>query len=379
MKSISHSRAKLHKVERARKAQQAILATCAVLAVIGIIICGYGHAAVSSNVYISGEATIKRTGTNFTSTYMQDVTPAECAAVENDAEKQLIDKRDGKKYWVIKLRDGSCWMTQDLKYNIVADENGKVELTSELTDINPDNVDDDYYEYRIGANGEKIWLWNENSWLPPTETYMYVKGNTGQGANTTFSWNRGDWVMKKAVLNNKARIWVIDEDENGNEYQAYQPSNSLPPGVTYDEETKTYNPHYLSGNYYQYNTATAGGRVSKNHPISSICPRGWTLPRTPDQGGMFSVAMTLYSSGEVKSVFSWPLYFSEIGYHLNGNVDFGEAYYWESWFRDYQNVFSLVSGTVWPGTVKNRSQYWGIPVRCQVRGAGPSWETVETS
>lgn len=96
-----------------RTTKKILIVACSVITFLGVALCGYGHAAVSSNLLISGEASIKKTGGDFTSTYMQDVTPEECMKVENDTEKQLIDKRDGKKYWVIKLRDGSCWMTQE--------------------------------------------------------------------------------------------------------------------------------------------------------------------------------------------------------------------------------------------------------------------------
>ncbi len=53
-----------------------------------------------------------------TITYMQDLTYEICA---NDARYgesgKLIDSRDNKIYWVAKLRDGNCWMTQNLDYN----------------------------------------------------------------------------------------------------------------------------------------------------------------------------------------------------------------------------------------------------------------------
>lgn len=262
----------------------------------------------------------------------------------------------------------------DLKYDIVADADGKIELTSELTDINPENIEDDYYEYRIDANGKKIWLWNENSWLPPTETYINVRGSTSQNANTTFSWNRGDWVMASPDnVNDKTRVWVTDEDEDGNPVEVYKPSNNLGAGVSYDNATMTYNPHYLAGNYYQYNTATAGGRWARNHAISSICPKGWTLPRTPDSGGMFDVARKLYSSGEVKSMFTWPLYMGRNGYHLNGSVDLGGSHYWESWASSTTNVYGLTYDNVWPTDSSRYGQYWGLTVRCQVRDAGPNW------
>ena len=49
---------------------------------------------------------------------MQEMTSTICAdAAENDTA-QLTDTRDGKQYWVTKLADGNCWMTQNLDLDI---------------------------------------------------------------------------------------------------------------------------------------------------------------------------------------------------------------------------------------------------------------------
>ncbi len=177
-----------------RTVKKVLMTACSVIALLGVVMCGYGYAAVSSDLLISGEATVVRTGTQFTSKYMQDVTPQECENLEYDATSQLIDKRDGRKYWVAKLRDGACWMVQDLKFDLIPDEEGNVELTSELSDINV-IPDEDYYEVEV-KNGQTIYKWNQNvSSLPPTETY-YRNINTQQKTNTTFSWNFGEYVAR---------------------------------------------------------------------------------------------------------------------------------------------------------------------------------------
>ena len=61
-------------------------------------------------------------------TYMQDMTPDICANTatpsvndgENTQQYRLTDIRDGKQYWVAKLADGNCWMTQNLDLEIDA-------------------------------------------------------------------------------------------------------------------------------------------------------------------------------------------------------------------------------------------------------------------
>ena len=93
-------------------------------------------------------------------TYMQDMTPTICANTKgtdgnnvtkgNEPTKQLIDTRDGNVYYVSKLADGNCWMTQSLDYDITASRitNGQ---------INPSNTD-------VSA------VWNNSSNYRPTAT-----------------------------------------------------------------------------------------------------------------------------------------------------------------------------------------------------------------
>ena len=70
-------------------------------------------------------------------TYMQDMTSSIChdtvgydqnynrdsngsyiITPGSEVTKQLIDSRDGKEYWVAKLADGNCWMTQNLALDL---------------------------------------------------------------------------------------------------------------------------------------------------------------------------------------------------------------------------------------------------------------------
>ena len=50
--------------------------------------------------------------------YMQQMSDQICTNTKENKTKQLIDIRDGKSYWVTKLKDGNCWMTQNLDYDI---------------------------------------------------------------------------------------------------------------------------------------------------------------------------------------------------------------------------------------------------------------------
>ncbi len=49
---------------------------------------------------------------------MQEMTSAVCDGVIIGTTAQLKDVRDGKYYWVTKLADGKCWMTQNLDLDL---------------------------------------------------------------------------------------------------------------------------------------------------------------------------------------------------------------------------------------------------------------------
>ena len=66
---------------------------------------------------------------------MQDMTAEICNTVDvydENSQTQLIDIRDNKLYWVAKLQDGHCWMTQNLDFNI----SSNITLNSNTTDLN---------------------------------------------------------------------------------------------------------------------------------------------------------------------------------------------------------------------------------------------------
>ena len=59
--------------------------------------------------------------------YMQDFTVAECTAMDDGEDITLVDSRDDKEYRVTKMKDGHCWMTENLK---LGSTTGTMQLTS---------------------------------------------------------------------------------------------------------------------------------------------------------------------------------------------------------------------------------------------------------
>ena len=151
---------------------------------------------------------------------MQEMTPEFCASVTTSSPgntARLQDTRDNKQYWVAKLADGNCWMTQNLDLDLSTGTT----LTPEKTNI-------------------------PSSWTPKTSTTTTISGYNN--SDTGKSYDPGG-------------------NSNGSDdyYEGtYDPNNP---------ETA----HYLVGNYYQWSIATAG-YTGTSQSTQSICPKGWTLP-----------------------------------------------------------------------------------------------------
>lgn len=206
--------------------------------------------------------------------YMQDMSSDICANTLIGSTKQLIDTRDGNSYWVAKMKDNKCWMLQNLALDIT--ESG---LKSLDTDIATDFV----------ASSGSI-------------TQYPLQGDTlnGPSYSNLYSWNVGKMVDATPWLDTSCAVSAATislakacdgkrfVDVSGSEWQpTFQSQPGTFRGETYDmvavdEIGKTYDPHYLVGNYYQYNAATAGTGVNLNtHNASasgSICPKNWRLP-----------------------------------------------------------------------------------------------------
>ncbi len=196
--------------------------------------------------------------------YMQDMTTEICAASGEvtpggEVTKQLIDSRDGTKYWVAKMADQNCWMTQNLALNLREGQRltaGDTDLTTK-TEWSVLYQDDPDY-----ANKSQDSI----HFAKPT-TFGKIVTDPASATEDTDSWNLGNYVVIKP------------EEQSTCEDFANCPRIA--------ELSTVENPdlHYRIGNYYTYNAATAGslgemainGQQQLDAP-NSICPKGWTLP-----------------------------------------------------------------------------------------------------
>ena len=286
---------------------------------------------------------------------MQEMTPQICADAQENDTTMLEDARDGKMYWVAKLKDGNCWMTQNLELDLTSGE----PLTLELSDVS--------------AN-----------WDPGATTFTSAQEG-GRGSsyyNTVQSWNLGKYVWKTPRSTSYCQSDTNFSESSCASY--WQDASSMTPMTTYrtdgvSVEGNTYDAHYLAGNYYSWEAATAGTghsyTSSGSQAPDSICPAGWQLPLSRSSNnavsGSFYNFLNQYgfasSPGSgTNSITRAPLFFVRSGYVdptnrlstvLNGT-------YWSSVAISSSTAYRLYlySGEVNPSF--SGSRYYGLSVRC---------------
>ena len=293
---------------------------------------------------------------------MQEMTPEFCASVTMDSPgntARLKDERDGKYYWVAKLADGNCWMTQNLELDLST----STPLTSELSDVT-------------------------NSWTPANSTYTSAQDGTNDNTLVQ-SWNLGKYVWKTPnSTGNCSGSGVYDFSNSKCQSYWQNVSSGWTPmteyrtdGVTYDANTQTYDAHYLAGNYYSYVAATAGTGASVTSLGSkapdSICPKGFELPTSystfnSTPGSFYNLlnqyGLTSSSTSGDDNTVKTPLFFVRSGYvtpydHYLYHAGYS-GYYWSSvaTSSSYAYNLSFYSSNVYP--LDGYSRYIGLSVRC---------------
>jgi len=109
-------------------------------------------------------------------TTMQEMTSSICKSAKENDSATLKDTRDNKTYKVTKLKDGNCWMTQNMDYDIT----GKTLSVGTASSSDNGNVWDDgnttngnYYQFSTAAVACNLG----GNWQLPTSG-----GNTGSGS-----------------------------------------------------------------------------------------------------------------------------------------------------------------------------------------------------
>ena len=269
-------------------------------------------------------------------TTMQQMTSTICSNAKENDEAILTDTRDNKKYWITKLKDGNCWMTQNLDYDIKAGDFAGAVVTK-TGDINS------------GWSGTQTEV---QSWDPGDYYYKYVSATDWTNCGTSLSNmstcpSKGNWTTTAPAAEGQ---------------------------------------HYHVGNYYSWNAATAGtgGSITSGQASASICPTNWKLPTSNNTNtGSFGALMGAYGlrtdngpESNVDKVRLTPLYFIPAGgVSTNGLYNAGaDGYYWSSIPRSndtFAHDLYFSSGNLNPSDSNYR--YYAFSVRCLANtGAGTS-------
>ena len=287
---------------------------------------------------------------------MQDMTHDICSNADiEESELQLIDVRDNKIYWVAKLKDGNCWMTQNLDLDIVA---GSANLTSDNTDL---STDESVYTntntiYALKGTGDTYGYTYENgtaTWISERTTIAYNQLNSTNWQNS----NTGPYSYDRL------------ETAGANVGQPVHP------------DTNVSSEHGLAGNYYNWTAVVASNNSTNlaSNPVNSICPKGWRLPTTTSEefGNLlieYNIIETNSSQtyipniSSVNSMGMTPLYFIRSGDISNGALSFSGSYgaYWSS-HPNGQYAFSLSYNTNYIYPQRSYSKAYGRPIRCLAR------------
>ncbi len=187
-----------------------------------------------------------------------------CELVEAyDTEFRVTDSRDHKNYWISKLRDGKCWMTQNLDLDLVA---GKTYTTAD-TDL--------------GWNGKQ---YNNASWTATHSTITEVNPDNGRYTGWTMSGNEpysvdpGKWYWIGNWMQNGESTWY-----DGWDWYEYQRGRG---GDKFSRDPYEGNgEHGHVGNYYNWAAAIADDNADQYEETNgydgannSICPKNWQLP-----------------------------------------------------------------------------------------------------
>jgi len=267
---------------------------------------------------------------------MQEMTANHCSGTVEGFSKQLKDTRDGKYYWVSRLKDGKCWMTQNLDLDL---STSRI-LTSADSDV-------------------------AASWTSNRATATVASSATTSTSIEPYSWDLGDY-----------RILYPDQADNcgSGKSDAGQCPGQFSSYVTPTTNNGSEDAHYILGNHYNWLAATAGsGEQATSEATGSICPKGWRLPGREYFEGLLSAYSFIDTDwGSVAQMTNAPLYFVRGG-EVRSSSLFANAGYSGTYWTPEGNIVDTgyasyleVSGN---GRLFVNSDYfyYGRSVRCVAR------------
>ncbi len=318
----------------------------------------------SNTVTLSVVAEPGRTAAFGGITNMQQMTASICSAAPYHETAQLTDTRDNKKYWVTKMLDGNCWMSQNLD----------LDLSSSNIKASDSDVSSDWTGGRMATSISQSGLNSQ------TGTYAWDLGTYVSIAPTVSESCSSNSAGLSDCHNQFIEVGSRTPSTNPNFYKTY--------GATYT--STEYDAHYLVGNHYQWNAATAGTGAStatNADAAGSVCPKNWKLPVSHStKKNSFAYLLQQYGvSGSLSGIsgvndnaydiVQSPLFFVFGGAVLDAVLSSagGSGLYWSS--RAYASSpiyayhLTLISSinTVKPSDTNNMQPYYGYSLRCLVQ------------
>jgi len=308
-------------------------------------------------------------------TEMQQMTPTICNTMPIGTEGRLKDARDGIYYFVTRLNDGLCWMTQ----NLVLDLNG-VTLTPADSDVTSN------WTSATGASAN----WGDTSgqaqryYNPGYYALAYGTTRSDYPVPTEVLLGEKEWLtLSEMGLDDS---WTITYDPTFVEVTEYDSTNDAKIctkpkwsmigyadyaacRIVYYEYLNSayyYNLHYLQGNYYTWPAAKAGS--TNTTPDTSICPKNWKLPTNSSfnglqllNGNMASITPYFFTYSGMAGRYLWQ--------YLGGN-----GYYWSATNststagqNGYHTLMGSTNFSLADGGRLAVNDYDGFGVRCVVR------------
>ena len=291
--------------------------------------------------------------------YMQDLTSSNKATILNnmteDSQYYLADKRDDKTYCVAKLKDGNLWMTQNLDHDIKTD--GSVIYNNTTTDL--------------GWNGTS---YSTASWTPASATKAtsdtaWTTDGTGRAIPESYDPGELYWNGIVGVYISESDCTTAGGTWDSTNYLCSQISS-------------TGDSHYHLGNYYNWTAAVAmndsNSYATQYTDVNqSICPAGWTLPKSGNNtsNGSFQYLFEQYGWDSDSYMIENPnIWNTAIKLPLSGNWDGslngvgGYGHFWSPVVGSSYDAYSAYvasNGFVRPGYYYDRN--YGNPVRCVAR------------
>lgn len=235
--------------------------------------------------------------------YMQDfATDASLSAtVCTNDPTVIMDSRDGHTYIIQRLKDGKCWMLDNLDLDLTNEDivNG---LTDDNTNINTTS-DPNALQYlkngggttsdKYATAGLELHNWTGSGMTPASPQYSYSQPLVNRSGKCDSTKNSSYPCVGVWQDANYTHNTVLNKADSNNRVYKDNANNIGGPG-SYEIGTFYNYCAATAGTYCYGNGTSAGTSPASSSPSSDICPAGWHMPS--DNGGTDGDYLTLCSA-----------------------------------------------------------------------------------